>query len=111
MLNKSYAFKLGNCKSPFDFDFGSGCFEVSNNHPMSENLLVNLELAKVQAVMLPYLDNRWLVTGAGGLDFTGTGEQLLIKMDQIQKRLELVKILPRNKISTDVSQFSNQCGR
>ncbi|KAJ5241570.1 uncharacterized protein N7469_003161 [Penicillium citrinum] len=90
MLNKSYAFNLGNRKSPFDFDFGSGCFEVSNNHPMSENLLVNLELAKVQAVMLPYLDNRWLVTGAGGLDFTGTGEQLLIKMDQIQKRLELI---------------------
>lgn len=92
MLNKSYAFKLGHSKSSIDFDFGPGCFELPNDHPMAEDLLLNLELAKVQAVILPFLENRSSrTTGVNSLPFQEIGEQALVKMRQIQERMEMVR--------------------
>ncbi|KAJ5657314.1 uncharacterized protein N7484_000963 [Penicillium longicatenatum] len=91
MLDKNYTFKLGRSVSLLNADFETNCFKLQvNRHSISENMLLNIELAKIQAVVIPYLGSRSLEMPTSIPSFHEVGGRLLIQMNQIQARIEKV---------------------
>lgn len=92
MLDKNYAFKLGRSKGLLDVELGFSSHDMPLHHRhMSEYLSINVDLARVQAAILPYLgmDPRRILRETFS-NFDSFGEHLIVQMQHIQTRIEKV---------------------
>lgn len=89
MLDKSYAFQLGRPVPLLDVDLETNSFKIQiHRHPMSENMLLNIELARVQAAVIPYLGSRPSERTTITPSFQ---EHILTEMQQVQARIDKVR--------------------
>jgi hypothetical protein len=85
MLDRNYAWKLGR----------SGCFLTVepgiDDPPVSELFSIYMELAHVQSVLIPFLnDESFSERETAGQSFSHTRIQLFVKMDRIRHKIDQV---------------------
>lgn len=91
MLDKNYTFKLGRSVPLLNFNLEMRTLQLQiDRHSMTENILLNMELAEVQAMLIPYLGNSPSNRTINIASFHDIGQHILVQINQIQARIDEV---------------------
>ncbi|KAI9036539.1 uncharacterized protein KD926_001750 [Aspergillus affinis] len=90
MLEKNYACKTGHCRSSLSASLGTDLPSLPPpGVPVSGLLEIYIDLARIQAVLLPYLESS-SAESREGPTFDDVGDELLSKMNQIHSKIEQI---------------------
>lgn len=93
ILDKNFAFKMGRSKPLLDIDLGHFISNRSSHqHPTSDFFQIYMSLARVQAALVPYLRGCSSTLTSDLSSSHGIGKLWLVNMQQIQERIEHVRI-------------------
>ncbi|KAK1140656.1 hypothetical protein N8T08_009969 [Aspergillus melleus] len=90
MLEKNYACKTGQCRSSLSTSLGTDLPALPpSSVPLSGLLEIYIDLARIQAVLLPHLESS-SADSREGPAFEDVGDELLSKMNQIHSKIEQI---------------------